>query len=237
MARRRPGPAVGKTKKGWYNYTTRASAERGLLREVIDMDIGKYHIVLFPKPLGSSMLAFIVLTSLTVYKTGDPGAQMRWEALAFQDLVLFYGIILYGWPPRVTFQNPSKMPISVIRYLLQLFEFGYLYFRRGTPGELLAAGESIYNAVPSLLFKLPITRNCRSNLNQHWARPKIDPVKFPPRFVRNGPKSARGVGTDVSEEESDSGVSEIEDADEYWGPVEPLKQRYHELEEDPITEF
>ncbi|TFK79616.1 hypothetical protein K466DRAFT_668053 [Polyporus arcularius HHB13444] len=210
MARRRPGPAVGKTKKGWYNYTTKASADRGLLREVIDMDI--------------------------VDKTGDPGAGMRWEALAFQELVVFYGIILRGWPPRVIFQNPSDMPIADIRYLLELFEFGFLYFRRATPGELFAARESIYNAVPCLLFELPATRNCRSNLNQHWARPTIDPVKFPPRFVRNGPKSARGVDSD-SEDEEESGVSEIEDADEYWGPVAPLKKRYHELEEDPITQF
>ncbi len=90
--------------------------------------------------------------------------------------------------------------------------------------------------MPCFLFELPVTRNCRSNLNQHWARPMIDPVKFPPRFVRNGPKSARGVDSD-SEDEEDSAVSEIEDADEYWVPVAPLKKRYHELEEDPITQF
>ncbi len=229
MARRRPGPAVGKTKKGWYSYTTKASAERGLLREVIDMDIGMY-IRRYSTGL------HVRLTLLTVYKTGDPRAQMRWEALAFQELVVFYGIVLRGWPPRVTFQNPSKMSIFVIRYLLELFEFGYLYFRRATPGELFAARESIYNAVPCLLFKLPTIRNCRSNLNQHWARPTIDPVKFPPRFVRNGPKSARGVDRE-SEDEEDVTVSEIEDADEYWGPVAPLRKRYDELPEDPISEW
>ncbi len=121
MARRRPGPAVGKTKEGWHNYTTQASADRGLLREMIDMDIGSY---IRRYSAGSH----VQLTLLTVYKTGDPGAGMRWEALAFQELVIFYGIILRGWPPHVTFQNRSDMPIADIRYLLELFEFGYLYF-------------------------------------------------------------------------------------------------------------
>ncbi|RDX46278.1 hypothetical protein OH76DRAFT_1356356 [Lentinus brumalis] len=174
----RPGPKVGKTKRD--GYCSNANAERGLLREVLDMDI--------------------------VYKTGDPGAEMRWVVLAFQhDIVLFYGIILVGWPRAVVFQNPSKMRLTVVRQLLSRFEQGRLYFRRATPGEIFAAQESMYNAAPCVRFALPTVRNCRSNLNQHWHRPTIDSTKFPPRFVRNGPKSARGVDTDV---ESDAGDAE-----------------------------
>ncbi|RPD53833.1 hypothetical protein L226DRAFT_526976 [Lentinus tigrinus ALCF2SS1-7] len=213
----RSGPPIGRTKRANSVYSTKASADRGLLRKVLDMDI--------------------------VYKTGDPGAQMRWEAVAFRrDIVLFHGVILVGWLPRAVFQNPSKMQMSVIRSLLWLFERGRLYFRRATPGEIFAARESLYNAVPGLRFALPITRNCHMNLNQHWVRPTIDPAKFPPRFIRNGTKSTRGVDTDESGDDEGNSegtetVSEIEDADEYWGAVVPLRKRFHELEEDPISDF
>ena len=122
---------------------------------------------------------------------------MRWEAVPFkQDIVLFYGIVLHGWPLGIMFQNPGKMLIKTVRYLLELFEQGRLYFRMATPGEIFAARESLFNAAPCPDFVLPPVRNCRSNLGQHWKRPSIDPVRFPPRFVRNGPKSARGVDSD-----------------------------------------
>ena len=193
----------------------------------------------------------------TVSKTGDPGAQMHWAAVPFKrDVVLFYGILLVGWPPWAPFENPSTLAIATVRHLLKLFELGRLYFRRATPGEIFAARESLFNALPSLLFVRPGAKNCRANLGQHWVRPTIDPVRFPPRFVRNGPKSARGVDTDTesesaSEIESGSGSgsgskdggtqseSEIEDADGYWGCVARPKARkqYTELEEDPIEEF
>ena len=174
---------------------------------------------------------------------------MRWEAVTFKrDVFLFYGVILIGWPPWLAFGNLSDMAISSIRLLLDLFERGRLYFRKATPGELFAAQDSLHNAVPSLLFTAPVVRNCRSNLNQHWARPTIDPVRFPPRFVRNGPTSARGVDSDDSgseaiSESGDSGsedsgkASEIEDADEYWGPVVKPVKHFEELEEDPIEQF
>ncbi|TFK77811.1 hypothetical protein K466DRAFT_592983 [Polyporus arcularius HHB13444] len=92
------------------------------------------------------------------------------------------------------------MRIAVVRELLELFEQGRLYFRKATPGEIFAAQESLYNAAPGVRFAVPAVRNCRRNLNQHWKRPTIDPVKFPPRFVRNGPKSARGVDTDEDQD-------------------------------------
>lgn len=37
---RRPGPPMGRTKNGRSEYAARASADRGLLKEVIDMDLG-----------------------------------------------------------------------------------------------------------------------------------------------------------------------------------------------------
>ena len=138
----------------------------------------------------------LVLIALQVDASGDPGAEVVWEAYAFRDMiVLRYGLILVGWPYDIYFGNLSKIEggVQTIRRLLSLFEQRRLRFRKATAGEIFAARESVYNAVPGFCEIANLPEVCRRDLGKRKARPSVDSTCFPPRFVRNGPKSLAWV--------------------------------------------
>lgn len=127
---------------------------------------------------------------------------MLWEAEAFRKYVfLRYCVYLMGWPRDIEFRNPSKMSVREILRLLQLFEERRLRFRRATAGEIFAARESVYNAAPAIRFPVPGPRTCRRDMKQRRERPTVDAGKYPPRYVRDGPKSKRWIGDSTDEEE------------------------------------
>ncbi|KAI0323574.1 hypothetical protein GY45DRAFT_1439548 [Cubamyces sp. BRFM 1775] len=217
------------------DYATRGGRERGTLRTV--------------------------LVDGLVQFTGDPRAVMRWTIDRFcDDIFLRYPAKLVGWPPRVPFTNLSKlpMPTSTVNVLLRRWEKGILRWEMPTAGEISAAREDARNAAPGPLFPEQTARHGRNDFGRQRDRPTVDSAKYPPRHVRNGPKSSRGID-DTDEEiedspedgvrtaegggvcdrsrlESFSDVDEIEDADTVWGTRE-RRLVSGELAEDPIEYF
>ncbi|KAJ3005184.1 hypothetical protein NUW54_g4457 [Trametes sanguinea] len=153
-------------------YATRISRERGMLR--------------------------IVITDGLVAATGDPRATMRWTFKAFCKFVfLAYGVKLVGWPPHIKFVNlsNSSMKTADFRELLEAWESGAMRWEAATPGELLAAKHDARNAVQAR-YPDPRPSGGRNDVGKRRERPTIDSAKYPPRYIRDGPKSQRYIDSD-----------------------------------------
>lgn len=165
---------------------------------------------------------------------------MRWTQNGFCYAVfLRYGAKLVGWPIGIDFANLSKVswPTATVHAILAAWESSEMRWEAISLGERMAAMEDPRNACPGPLFQDPISRGQRNDVGKRRDRPAVDSSKYPPRYVRDGPKSARRVDTD-SEPESEGEVEEIEDADEFWGPVaRPSRVARGELADDLIESF
>ncbi|OSC96577.1 hypothetical protein PYCCODRAFT_1377310 [Trametes coccinea BRFM310] len=192
------------------HYATRIGRERGMLRTVI--------------------------TDGLVAITSDPRATMHWTRWTFFRFVfLAYGVKLVGWPQEIPFVNLShkSMTSTNIRALLDAWASGQMRWVEATPRELLAADHDSRNACPGPRFRVqaPHPPGGRNDIGKRRERPTIDSAKFPPRYVRDGPKSRRYIDSD---EEKD----DIEDADD-WGAVsgQRVGLARGEPAEDPIESF
>ena len=98
------------------------------------------------------------------------------------------------------FRNLSRLQRSAtaVQQLLELFEGGSLRFRQATAGEIVAAREGHYNAClgPVEGCEGPLPKVCRGDSGEHRERRKVDSARFPPRFVRKGPKSKKWIDSD-----------------------------------------
>lgn len=180
------------------------------------------------------------LTRATVEFSGNPRAEMRWTQGGFcSDIFLGLGAKLVGWPSGVPFVNLSDTSISTrhIRALLHTWASGDMEWRANTLGERLAAAEHPRNACPGPRFQDAIPRGGRNDVKKRRARPTVDSVKYPPRFVRDGPKSGRRVDTDDEDESGEEleGLEEIEDVGDWEPPRRGVVRG--ELPEDPIDSF
>ncbi|EIW51174.1 uncharacterized protein TRAVEDRAFT_54819 [Trametes versicolor FP-101664 SS1] len=193
-----------------------------------------------------------VLTTGLVEFTHDTSATMHWAATRFRDRVFVgHRAKLMGWPPGIEFANMSNLkdtPTAKIRMLLEFWENGWMYWAAATPGEVLAAQESVYNALPGALFPnpdAPVPRAQRSDVGAHRARPVTNPDnRWPVRFPdRHGAKSDRVVGDEWLLEEAGAGAvedvpEEIEDTDEWEREAWRTRRLPSgELADDLIEEF
>ncbi|KAL7284865.1 hypothetical protein ACG7TL_002178 [Trametes sanguinea] len=198
-------------------YATRHGRERGMLRVVITDGLGVTH-----------------RDRRTVEITGDARGRMRWTIEGFCRFVfLAYGVKLIGWPPHIKFANLSRDSISTrdIQELLDAWETGRMRWAKATAAEIVAARENPLNACPGRRFPDPRPRSGgRNDVGKHRKRPTVDSARFPPRYVRDGPKSQRYI-------DSDEEMEAIEDAGIWDTPSRPAGLARGELADDPIESF
>lgn len=237
--RLRIGETLGDT------YESNHGRERGSFRDVLTTGLG----TLWSSFLGSKATADC---PRAVEFTHDTSATMHWAATRFRDRVFVgHRAKLMGWPRGIEFANMSNLkdtPTAKIRTLLEYWENGWMYWAAATPGEVLAAQESVYNALPGALFQnpdAPVPRAQRSDVGAHRARPVTNPgnrwaVRFPDR---HGAKSDRIVGDEWLLEEAGAGAvedgpEEIEDTDEWEREAWRTRRLPSgELADDLIEEF
>ncbi|KAJ3008681.1 hypothetical protein NUW54_g3063 [Trametes sanguinea] len=186
-------------------YATRHGRERGMLR--------------------------VVITDGLVEITGDPSGKMYWTMEGFcQFIFLAYGVKLVGWLPHIRFTNLSNCSTKDIQALLEAWEQRRMRWERATAAEIAAAREHPRNACPGHRFPDPLARGGRNDIGKHRKRPTIDSTRFPPRYIRDGPKSQRYI-------DSDEEAEAIEDASIWDPPRRPAGLARGELAEDPIESF
>ncbi|RDX39450.1 hypothetical protein OH76DRAFT_1562400 [Lentinus brumalis] len=169
-----------------------------------------------PKPDHSDPRGSVrrLLTELLTLATSDRCARMWWTLTAFQKhVVLRYGVLLLGWPPDIPFMSFSPghgCPcMAEIRWLLTLLTAEpqpRMYFVRATPGQLDAARLDAAAAAPGPLFPAPtpLPYIGRSNIGRRRSvrHNEADGSVIPPRYIRDGPKSAKVIGEELDSEPS-----------------------------------
>ncbi|KAM5542836.1 hypothetical protein V8D89_003500 [Ganoderma adspersum] len=180
--------------------------------------------------------------------SGDDNANMHWTAEAFyKNVFLPFSAKLPGWPSHIPFRNlsgrgaPSQ---SETRKLISLILQGILRFEEATPEEIHAAHLDFANAVPGPLFPAPLPDVARRDIGSRRPRFDANGEVIPPRYERNGPKSAAWIGEEVEDSESAEPVG--------WRPITMWKDGFRCVleggswsltegadgeEEDPITEW
>ncbi|KAM5541097.1 hypothetical protein V8D89_005230 [Ganoderma adspersum] len=180
--------------------------------------------------------------------SGDDHADMRYTAEAFlKDVVLPYSAKLPGWPPHIPFCNLSSRGApsqAEMGELISLIRRGVLRFEEATPEEISAARLDVANAVPGPLFRAPLPNVARRDIGSRKPRFDADGGVIPPRYERNGPKSAAWIDEEVEDSEAAGPVG--------WRPISMWKDGFHCVlegglwsfsegtegeEEDPITEW
>ncbi|KAM5538884.1 hypothetical protein V8D89_007443 [Ganoderma adspersum] len=181
--------------------------------------------------------------------TGYDYAKMRFTAEAFQKQVFLRFLAkLLGWPPRIPFCNLSRRSgpsQSQILELISLWECGILRFEQATPDEVRAARLDVAYAVPGPLFPAPLPDVARRDIGSRKPCFDVNGEVVPPRYERNGPKSAAWIGEEVEDSEAAEPVG--------WRPLTMWKDGFRcvleggswslsevgdgEAEEDPITDW
>ena len=124
---------------------------------------------------------------------------MCWVVTLFRDqVVLRYLVILIGWPPEIPFCDLSTAGAPTaqqMRKLLKLITTRKLYFARATPGQLRIAGLAAGGIAPGPLCHkaLPHPNLGRSDIGRQKAKYDSEGNAVVPRYVRDGPKSAKMV--------------------------------------------
>ncbi|KAI0357289.1 hypothetical protein OH77DRAFT_1382598, partial [Trametes cingulata] len=121
----------------------------------------------------------------------DPNASMRWTVTGYHKKIYTeYGLELIGWPDGIVFTNLSEVTgYTNISTLYTCWQDGRMEFVPValTPEE--RAARRALDVAPSMLNRGIRPSLGRSDLKKHRGSSKVDPVRFPARYVRNGPKS------------------------------------------------
>ncbi len=176
------------------------------------------------------------------------------------EVALAYGIKLIGWPNGIEFTNLSalKKPTAKVRALLDAWAEGTMCWAWLTQDELIAAIFDVHSACPGPHFPNLTARAGRNDIGKRRPRAvDAERDKYPPRYVRNGAKSARYISGDMEErtlwpittwaERIGMGtLGDVEAAEDTFGGViggvespqlPPRRELHCELPEDPIEEF
>ncbi len=147
---------------------------------------------------------------------------MRWTVKKYYLYVFRrYRIELRGWPRDVPFMNLSKLTsLARIQRLSERWKAGKMHFAPVSDAALEAARKNPISCAPG-----PLNNGIAMDLGRSDIKKRRAPTKDgqPPRYVRNGPKSARLV-TAAAEARAEREMAEERAAME----VE---------EEDPILPF
>ncbi|KAI0323239.1 hypothetical protein GY45DRAFT_1207655, partial [Cubamyces sp. BRFM 1775] len=135
------------------------------------------------------------LNEALVSLTGDACARMHWTLKGYhRKIYVEYGLELVGWPQGEIFADLSEVTGSKrISTLLVLWETGLMFFSRVELDKPARAARTPEDVAPSMLNAGVPPKLGRSDLKKRYGRKKVDPMRFPPRYVRNGPKSEKWV--------------------------------------------
>ncbi|PIL33901.1 hypothetical protein GSI_03607 [Ganoderma sinense ZZ0214-1] len=140
--------------------------------------------------------------------SGDDNAKMGYTPRTFRDNVLFpYHAKLPGWPSRIRFCNLSARgapsPAEMLE-LIHLIRTGVLRFEEATADDILAAQLDVANAVPggALVRATPLPHVARRDIGSRKPRFDDNGEVIPPRYERNGPKSAAWIDDEEGDEEA-----------------------------------
>ncbi|KAI0689088.1 hypothetical protein C8T65DRAFT_589023 [Cerioporus squamosus] len=124
--------------------------------------------------------------------SGRGGAKMRWTVKSyFLYVFLRYRIALRGWPRDIPFMNLSDITgWEHISRLSTRWKTGKMYFAPVSDAALEAAMKNPISVAPGPLNNGFAMDLGRSDIKKRRALPKDG---RPPRYVRDGPKSARLV--------------------------------------------
>ncbi|KAH9886902.1 hypothetical protein C8Q73DRAFT_675122 [Cubamyces lactineus] len=127
--------------------------------------------------------------------TGNPNASMRWTVKGYyHKIYVEYGLELVGWPPDEVFADLSELTGSRrISMLFNLWKAKILTFQCVGLSKAERSARRPEDVAPSPRNAGVPPKLGRSDLKKRYGRKKVDPVRFPPRYVRNGPKSSKWV--------------------------------------------
>ncbi|KAI0824299.1 hypothetical protein BC628DRAFT_1339506 [Trametes gibbosa] len=129
--------------------------------------------------------------------TDDPDAFMRWTVRGYhRQIYTRYGLALVGWPDELPFADPSKPELTGlarISRLLACWQSGELKFVTVELDRAARAAKNPMDVAPSAKNGGIQPRLGRSDIKKRRARAAAAAARFPARYVRDGPKSARWV--------------------------------------------
>ena len=120
---------------------------------------------------------------------------MRWTLKGYYcKIYVEYGLELVGWPPDEMFADLSQLTgFRRISALFVLWQTGIMTFRRVELDKAAREARTPEDVAPSKLNAGVPPKLGRSDMKKRYGSRKVDPKRFPPRYVRNGPKSEKWV--------------------------------------------
>ena len=124
---------------------------------------------------------------------------MCWVVTQFRDrIVLWYLLILIGWPPRIPFGDLSVAGAASADHMRTLIKFmltGKLYFAKATASQVRTARLAAGGISPGPLYHLALPHPSlgRSNIGRKHPKHNLEGCAVPSRYVRDGPKSAQVI--------------------------------------------
>ncbi|OSC96226.1 hypothetical protein PYCCODRAFT_1200795 [Trametes coccinea BRFM310] len=153
------------------------------------------------------------MTEELVSLTDDESASMRWTIDGFYcKIYVDYGLQLVGWPHDEFFTDLSS--VTGLERISRLFELWVEGVMRFEPVDLdidARRARKPEDVAPSPLHLDIAARLGRSDLKKRKGSSKIDPARFPARYVRNGPKSEKWV-TAAAEARAEAAAVALEGA-------------------------
>ncbi|EIW51259.1 uncharacterized protein TRAVEDRAFT_54721 [Trametes versicolor FP-101664 SS1] len=141
------------------------------------------------------------LTQKLVTRVGhrDPKVSMRWTVSGLcEDIYLKHRLKLVGWPEGVYFTDLSDVTgLARISKLMSALRSGDLTFEPISQAEYDAAKLNPLLAAPTHL-NYGLTPNLgRNDIGKRRGSSKVDPERYPPHHVRDGPKSDKWVSKEA----------------------------------------
>ncbi|OJT03143.1 hypothetical protein TRAPUB_6279 [Trametes pubescens] len=186
--------SLGNTVRG--KYARREIAMRGEVRQGLTQKLGEH--------VSDSVLASNLMSRHTpVSRVGhrDPKVSMRWTVSGLcEDIYLKHCLKLVGWPEGVYFTDLSNVTgLARISKLVSALRSGELTFEPISQAEYDAAKLNPLLAAPTHL-NYGLTPNLgRDDIGKRRGSSKVDPEVYPPRHVRDGPKSDKWVSKEAEE--------------------------------------
>ncbi|EIW65031.1 uncharacterized protein TRAVEDRAFT_42428 [Trametes versicolor FP-101664 SS1] len=142
------------------------------------------------------------LKDILVTRVGDvdPKVSMHWTVSGlYRNIYLRHRLKLVGWPKGIAFGDLSKTVTGLdrISILVQALRSGDLTFEPISQAEYDAAKQNPLLAAPTHLNGGLRPHPSRNDTGRRRGSSKVDPAIYPPRHVRDGPKSSKVVSDEA----------------------------------------
>lgn len=143
-----------------------------------------------------------MLTYSPVTRVGDvdPKVSMHWTVSGlYHNIYLRHRLKLVGWPKGIAFGDLSKTVTGLdrISILVQALRSGDLTFEPISQAEYDAAKQNPLLVAPTHLNGGLRPHPSRNDTGRRRGSSKVDPAIYPPRHVRDGPKSSKVVSDEA----------------------------------------